>query len=67
MYQTILPSAHTPLTEVSTPHLDCGTPMVLSLLSLFSLLRGPLPLLVSSSNLLVLEFFSSLQNGSLFL
>ena len=65
MYQAILPSTHTSLTRGSTPHLDSGAPMVLFLLSPFSLLGGLLPLLVSNNNLLVLgshdlEFFSPL-------
>jgi len=66
MHQAILPSAHTPLTEVSTSHLYCGTSAVLPWLFPFSLLRGLLPLLVSSGNLLMfgscdLRSFSPLQ------
>ena len=66
MHQTILPSAHTPLTGVSTPHLYCSTSTVLLWLLSSSLLRGPLLLLVSGGNLLTfrscdLESFSPLQ------
>ena len=67
-----LRGAHTPLTGISTPHLHCGTPVVLSLLLSFSPLGGPLFLLVSSGDLLAfgsynLRFFSPLQQGSFFL
>jgi len=54
VHQTILPGAHTPLTGVSTPHLYCGTSMVLPWLLPSSLLGGPLPLLVSGSDFLAL-------------
>ena len=72
VHQTILPSTHTSLTGISIPYLNCGTTAVLLLLLSFSLLRGPLSLLVSSSNILVLRShnlrsFSLLQYGSLFL
>jgi len=42
------------LVEVSIPHFYCGTPIVLPWLLPPSLLGGPLPLLISSSNLLSL-------------
>ena len=54
MYQAILSSTHTPLTGVSTPHLYWCTPMVLLLLPPFSFLGGPMPLLISGGNLLML-------------
>ena len=55
MYQTILPSTHTPLTGVSIPYLHCSTSMVLPWLLHSSLLGGPLPLLVSGSDFLMLR------------
>ena len=55
MHQAILPSAHIPLTGVSTPYLHCSTSVVFLWLLPFSLLEGPLPLLVSSSNFLALR------------
>jgi len=62
MHQAILSSAHTPLTGVRTPYLDCGTSTVFPP----SLLGGLLPLLISSGDLFAfglhdLGSFSPLQ------
>jgi len=54
VHHAILSGVHTSLAGVSTPHLHCSTSMILSLLLSSRLLGGPLPLLVSDSNLLVL-------------
>ena len=56
MHQTILPNTHIPLTEVSTPHFHYSTSVVLPWLLPSSLLRRLLPLLISSSDFLVLRF-----------
>ena len=66
VHQAILPSAHTPLAEVKTPHLDCGIPAVLPRLLSSSLLGEPLLLLISCDDLLALGpcdlgSFSALQ------
>jgi len=50
VHQAILPSAHTPLAGNRTPHLNCSTSAVLPP----SLLRGPLPLLISCGDFLAL-------------
>jgi len=62
VHQAILPDTHTPLAGVRTPHLDCAISTVLPP----SLLGEPLPLLVSSGDLLLLgphdlRSFSPLQ------
>jgi len=53
--KTTLPSAHIPFTGVNTPHLNCGAPMVLSLLPLSNFLGGPLPFLVPGGDFLALQ------------
>ena len=57
VHQIILPGTHISLTGVSTLHLHCGTSMVLPWLLPSSLLGGPLPLLISSSNFFALRSY----------
>ena len=70
MHQAILPSTHTSLTGISTPHLDYGISAILLWLLPSSFFEGLLLFLISEGNFLTLRScnlgpLSTLQQGNI--